>query len=188
MKWQIDPAHTSVTFQIQHMGVFIVTGSFGSVAGGVITNDAYLPQRIQLEIESASIHTGNDARNAHLLSPEFFDAQQHPKILFQSAAIALKPESFSLSNLFSPKKQPRYVANGNLSMRGVVQPVNLDFEVPSEPFDDPWQAKRIGARGTTQLDRTRWGINWNQNTPVVGTMLLGNEVRIAFNTQLTLIK
>jgi polyisoprenoid-binding protein YceI len=188
MKWQIDPTHTSVTFQIRHMGVFFVTGSFHALSGGVLTNADYIPERIQLEIDIKSIQTGNSARDAHLLSPEFFDVEKNPKIQFQSNSVSQKAERFSLANLFNTKKSIVYVASGQLAMRGVVQPVELEFEIPSAPFEDPWQAKRIGAKGSAQLDRTRWGINWNQDVPTAGAVLVGNEVKIAFNTQMTLVK
>lgn len=188
MKWQADPAHTAVTFQVRHMGMFIVTGTFASVSGSVDTSAENFPQRIQIEVETSSIQTGNDARNAHLLSGEFFDAVKNPKLVFQSTDISLKPAPFSLANLFSPKKAPSYVARGSLTMRGVSQMVELEFDIPTAPFEDPWQAKRIGARGSTLIDRTKWGINWNQNVASVGTLLVSNEVRIGFNAQFTLVK
>jgi polyisoprenoid-binding protein YceI len=188
MKWQADPAHTAVTFQVKHMGTFIVAGNFATIAGSVETTADCFPQSIQIEIDANSIQTGNDARNAHLLSGDFFDVEKSPKLSFQSTDITLKPVAFSLASLFGAKKVPMYLAKGNLNMRGVSHPVELEFEIPNAPFEDPWQAKRIGARGNTVIDRTKWGISWNQNVASIGMLLVSNDVKIGFNSQFTLVK
>jgi polyisoprenoid-binding protein YceI len=170
------------------MGVFTVTGSFGTATGQVTSGDDFVPQRIQIEVDAGSLQTGNSARDGHLSSPEFFDVAQFPKLTFQSSDISLKPVGFSFAQLFAPKRPVLYVARGSLAMRGVAHPVELEFEIPHAPIEDPWQARRIGARGSLVINRTKWGMNWNQTVQSVGALLVGNEVVVSFNTQLTLVK
>ncbi|MEY4531025.1 MAG: hypothetical protein RLZZ156_1746, partial [Deinococcota bacterium] len=189
MKWQLDPMHTSVTFQVRHMSFFTITGSFSGVSGSVETNDQNFPTHILIEIDVNTISTNSDPRDTHLKSAEFFDAAKFPKLIFSSNQIQAKPVAYNLIDLLTGKRNPvKYIARGQLNMHGISQTIDLEFEIPSPPVKDLWQATRIGAIGETVIDRTKWGMNWNQAVPSLNNALLvSHAVKISFSTQLTLV-
>ena len=187
MKWQLDPMHTSVTFQVRHMSFFTITGTFSGISGTVETDNQNLPIRILIEVDVNTISTNSEPRDTHLKSAEFFDAAKFPKLVFSSNQIQLKATAFNLMDVLTGKKNPvKYIARGQLNMHGISQTVDLEFEIPSPPVKDLWQANRIGAIGETVVDRTKWGMNWNQAVPSLNNALLvSHAVKISFSTQLT---
>lgn len=162
----IDPSHSSLEFAVKHMMVTTVRGRFTDYQGQVEVDDVSRPEGAlgTFTIQAASLTTGNEQRDAHLRSADFFDAQTHPEITFRSTAI-------------EPAGGNRYRVTGDLSMRGVTRPVTLEVEV-EEPFNDPWGNQRIAISARGQINRTDWGLSWNQ-TLEAGRLLVAENVNIA---------
>ena len=163
--FDIDPSHSSLEFAVKHMMVTTVRGRFTEYAGRVEVDDVDRPREVTgtFSIQAASLTTGNEQRDAHLRSADFFDTEQHPEITFQSTSV-------------EPAGGSRYLVTGDLTMRGVTRPVTLEVDV-AEPFNDPWGNQRVAIAARGQLDRTQWGLTWNQ-TLEAGRLLVGENVTI----------
>jgi polyisoprenoid-binding protein YceI len=154
-KWTIDPSHSRVEFSIRHMGIASIRGSFADFAGVVDGGD---PPRISGAIRVASVDTRDEARDGHLQSPDFFDAERHPEITFASTR-------------FEPGK-----VVGDLTIRGVTREVELDAHVTGAGTD-PWGNERLGLELEGEIDRHDFGVSWNTPLPT-GGLLLGDTVRL----------
>jgi polyisoprenoid-binding protein YceI len=163
MFWYIDPSHSQVTFSVKHMMVSTVRGRLGKVSGKLDLDPAR-PERADFEIavDVAGIDTGDDRRDGHLRSGDFFDADTHPVITFKSNAIFTKGEG-------------RYIASGDLAIRGTTRPVSFDIELLGVAPDGKGGSK-IGATATATIDRTDFGLSWNM--PVPNGVLVSEKVKI----------
>ncbi|HMN61012.1 MAG TPA: YceI family protein, partial [Anaerolinea sp.] len=114
MSWQIDKAHTNVMFSIRHMMITKVRGSFEKL-DGIVELDEQHPENTQVEIniETASVNTRDEKRDAHLRSADFFNAEQYPLMTFKSKRVELTGENIA-----------RLV--GDLTIRDVTKEVSLD--------------------------------------------------------------
>jgi len=163
MFWYIDPSHSQVNFSVKHMMVSTVRGRLGKVSGK-LELDPDRPEKADFEIavDVAGINTGDDRRDGHLRSGDFFDAGTHPAITFKSNAIFAKGKG-------------RYTASGDLAIRGTTRPVSFDIDLVGVAPDGKGGSK-IGATATTTIDRTAFGLTWNM--PVPNGVLVGEKVKI----------
>src|SRR3954464_10025679 len=123
--YKIDPAHSEINFKIKHLMITNVTGSFTKFDGIMESdNDDFTDAKIHFEAETASITTHNEQRDGHLRSAEFFDAEQFPKVTFDSTS-------------FEKNGEDDYKLTGNLTMHGVTKLVTLDVELGGLNTD-PW--------------------------------------------------
>lgn len=168
--WTIDPSHTNIEFAVRHMGLSTVRGRFAAFSGSVTTDQRGAPTSVSVDIETASIDTNARDRDAHLRSPDFFDAGAHPTIAFRSTAVRTAGDE-------------RYEVTGELTMHGVTRPVTLEAEVGA-PVRDPWGQWRRAAVVSGKLHRKEFGLAWNQVLEA-GALLVGEEVRLSFDVQVT---
>jgi len=162
--WTVDPAHSSVEFQVKHMGIATVRGHFGTFEGAIDISEAGATARGTVEV--ASIDTGEDQRDAHLRSPDFFDAENNPQITFESTAIeALDDEEFRIT--------------GNLTMHGITKEITLHADVQGTDID-PWGNERVGLEVTGQLNRSDWDMKFNQALGS-GNMLVSDKVKLSLD-------
>ncbi len=171
--WQLDPAHSSIEFSVKHMMMTTVRGRFKDVQA-TLTGDRDHPEAAGVEaaIAVASIDTGVGDRDAHLRSPDFFDAERFPQITFRSARIEGNP----------PKKEgDSFRLVGELVIRDTSMDVVLDCEYEGRGAD-PWGKTRAGFSFRTELDRREWGLRWNQ-TIETGGVLVANKVRVEGEVQ-----
>lgn len=168
--WTIDPVHSDVEFAVTHLMISRVKGRFDDVAGTVVTDGTPEGSTISVEIGTASISTHDDARDAHLRSPDFFDVEKFPKMRFVSKSI-------------KPKGSGEYRVLGDLTIRDVTRPVEMDV-VEEGSGRDPWGNDRIGFSGSLKLDRRDFGLTWNQALEA-GGVLVSNEVKLSLDVQLT---
>jgi len=169
--WSIDPAHTSVQFSIRHMMVSNVRGQFNKLGGTVDYDGKHLDKaRVQAEIDAASIDTHIADRDKHLRSADFFDVEKYPQITFQSKKIV-------------PGEGGTFHLIGDLTMHGVTKEVTVDVEGPTSVIKDPHGNERIGASGTTKLNRKDFGIFYNALLEG-GGLVVGNDVAITIETEL----
>ena len=168
LTWELDPAHSAIEFSVKHMMMTTVRGRFKSVSA-TLTGDRDNPKDAGVEavIDVASIDTGVADRDAHLRSPDFFDADNHPKIVFRSKRIDGNP----------PKQEgDRFKLIGDLTIRDSTMEVVLDCEYEGRGTD-PWGKTRAGFTFRTEMDRQEWGLRWNQALET-GGVLVANKVKI----------
>src|SRR5919206_2704001 len=165
--WQMDPAHSSVEFSVKHMMMTTVRGRFKDVTA-TLTADEQHPEGccVEVEIDVASIDTGVADRDAHLRGPDFFDAEQYPKITFRSTRAEGAFE----------REGDRFRVIGDLVIRDTTMPVVLDCVFEGRGTD-PWGKERAGFSARTEIDRREWGLKWNQAIET-GGVLVANKVRI----------
>src|SRR5262249_1443992 len=140
MRWQIDATHSQVAFAVKHMVISTVRGNFITVRGNLEFDDAH-PENASVEAEADvnSINTRDKNRDAHLLSPDFFDAQKYPVISFKST----KVEHAGGND---------YNVTGDLTLHGVTRPVVFDVEYGGT-VKDPYGLIRLGLNGHTRISR-----------------------------------
>jgi polyisoprenoid-binding protein YceI len=159
--YDVDPIHSSVGFEVRHMGIATVRGAFRRFKGTIdATGDAPV---LQGTVEVASIDSGDENRDAHLTSPEFFDVEQHPTIGFRTSAIEATDDG-------------RLRLAGEITIKGITKPLQLTGIV-GEGGTDPWGNERIGFEVEGSIDRRDYDLKWNQTLPN-GNLLVSNEVKL----------
>ena len=170
-RWEIDPAHTVAAFSVKHMMLTNVRGEFGRLSGSVegLENDLGTA-KISVTIDASSIDTREPKRDAHLLSPDFFDVARYPTVTFVSKKVE--------------KAGPgKLKAVGDLTIHGVTKEVVLDVEGPTPAVKDPWGGTRVGAHATTSVNRKDFGLVWNKALDG-GGVLVGEDVAITIDVEL----
>lgn len=167
--WNIDTTHSGISFSVRHMVFAKVRGRFGAFRGAMRLDPQNLASSsVEVEIEAASIDTGVADRDNHLRSGDFFDAERHPKLTFRSKAV-------------EPAGGQRYRVRGDLTIRDVTREVVLDVEYGGQA-KDPWGNQRAAFHATTSLDRTEYGLGWNQVLEA-GGVLVGERIDIEVEVQ-----
>jgi polyisoprenoid-binding protein YceI len=171
-QYNIDAEHTSVTFKVRHL-FSKVPGAFNKFEGKV-SFDKENPRNSSVEvvIDAASIDTNEEARDNHLRSDAFFDVENQPRITFKSTGVK------------SVGKEKLKV-NGDLSIRGVKKRVTLDVDLLG--FATYYDVERVGFEARTTIDRTDYGVSWN-DTVEAGGYVLGNDVEIFISIEAKEIK
>src|SRR5262249_43401808 len=161
--------HSTAGFIIRHMMVSNVHGEFGKVSGSVVFDpDNPAQSKVDATIDASSITTREEKRDAHLKSPDFFDAAKFPTITFKSKKIW--------------KDGAGYKMTGDLSMHGVTKEVTLDVQGPTKPIKSPMGDVRAGAQAAARINRYDWGLKWNK--AVEGGDLVGQDVVIGLDVEL----
>ncbi len=161
MSLNLDKSHSNVEFSVRHMGISTVRGRFEEFDVRAEVDENGTPTSVIAEIDAASITTGNDGRDEHLRSDDFFQADKNPKIRFESTSITPRGDS--------------HLIEGNLTMRGVTKPVSFTAEF-SDFIKDPWGNPRMAAEATGKINRTDWGLTWNQVLEA-GSFMVSEDVR-----------
>jgi polyisoprenoid-binding protein YceI len=165
--WNIDPAHSEVTFVIRHL-MTKVRGSFTEFTGSVEIGDSVETSKATAEIVLKSIDTRNSDRDAHIRSAEILDIDNHPTIKFVSTGVR--------------QDGGDYLLDGDLTIRNVTRSVTLDLEF-NGVGEDPWGGTRAGFTATTSISRKEYGIDFN--IPLGGDKaLLGDKVDINLEVQI----
>jgi len=169
MSWKIDPAHSQIQFTVRHMMISKVRGRFEKFDGVVDFNEQH-PTRssVEIQIDAASINTGEEKRDAHLRSPDFLNAAEYPYLTFKSKRVEQIDDQHGL--IF-----------GDLTIRGITHEVVLDTEYSGQA-KSPMGTVSAGFTATTRLNRKDWGLNWNMALET-GGVLVGNEVNISIELE-----
>jgi polyisoprenoid-binding protein YceI len=158
--WISDPPHSEVDFTITHMAISNVHGRFGHVAATIAFNDADITKStVNATIDLTSLNTGEDARNNHLKSPDFFDVATYPSATFTSTGVTKSGDGLTI--------------NGNLTVHGVTKPVVLAAEGPRGPASGMDHKQHAGFSATTTIKRSDFGIG-----PKFGAAMVGDEVKL----------
>ena len=159
--YNVDPAHSNVGFEVRHMGIATVRGAFRKFQGTV--DAAGEAPVLRGTVEAASIDTNDPQRDAHLTSPEFFDAENYPEIAFHSTQS-------------EPAEGNQVSLTGEITIKGITKPIELTGAV-AEGGQDPWGNERVGLELTGSIDRREFDLKWNQTLPN-GNLLVANEVKL----------
>jgi polyisoprenoid-binding protein YceI len=163
--WSLDQPHASIHFKVRHMAISWVRGEFRNVSGTLnLDEDDITRSRVAVDIDASSVDTRDEQRDQHLRSAEFLDAQTYPKIHFQSTRITRSASD-------------SYVLAGDLTVRGVSKPIELDVREVSPIAKDPWGNTRLAATAICQVSRRDFGLTWN-TVLESGGLLLGDEIVI----------
>ena len=172
MKYQIDPAHTHAQFKVRHLMVSNVKGDFDRVTGTVEYDEANpSASSVNVTVDVTSISTREPQRDAHLKSPDFFDAEKYPTITFVSKGVVKSgDDSFEVV--------------GELTQHGVTQTINLDVEDVTPEVKDPFGLFRRGASAKATILRSDFGLKYNAILEA-GGVAIGDEVHITIDTEFT---
>ncbi|MEP7127800.1 MAG: YceI family protein [Chitinophagales bacterium] len=169
-KWSIDPLHSEMHFKIRHLVISNVTGSFRKFEGNAITEeDDFNNAQVNFSIDVKSIDTNQSQRDEHLRSGDFFEADAHPQINFQSTS-------------FTKRGDNDYKMTGNLTMKSVTKPVELNVEYGGAEKDGQGNVKH-GFEVTGKINRKEFGMTYNSLTEA-GGLALGEDIRLIANIQL----
>jgi polyisoprenoid-binding protein YceI len=159
--YNVDPSHSSVGFEVKHMGIATVRGRFGAFEGKIdATGDAPV---LEGTVDVATVDTGDANRDGHLKGPEFFDADAQPTISFTSTATDVGAAG-------------EITLAGEITIKGIARPIELTGTV-AESGQDPWGNERVGLELETSIDRRDFDLKWNQTLPN-GGLLVANEVKL----------
>lgn len=168
--WTIDPSHSTVGFVVRHLGFSKVRGVFTAVEGSIEVADDLTASTAQATIQAASFDSGDAGRDEHVRSADFLDAEQFPTLTFAATDVRHVGGS-------------DYVVSGDLTIRGVTQPVELATEYLGSDTD-PFGNVKAGFEATTEIDREAFGLTWNAALES-GGVLVGRKVQIVLEVQAT---
>jgi len=143
--WNIDPVHSEVGFAVRHMMVSKVRGRFNTFSGELVTGKDPLASSVTAEIDLASIITGNEQRDAHIRSADFFEVETYPTMTYRSTGVRQDGGDF--------------VIDGDLTLKGVTKSVPLKLELNGFG-PDPFGGTRAGFTATGELNRRDFNVNF----------------------------
>jgi polyisoprenoid-binding protein YceI len=153
--WTVDATHSQVDFAVKHLGISAVRGTFADVSATLTGGDA---PTLEGTIRLASVSTGDETRDVHLLSPDFFDADRFPEATFEATFVS----------------RDRLV--GDFTLRGVTKEIELTASFTT-PVADPSGGDRLGLELEGEIDRTEYGVSFNMPLPT-GGFALGEKVKL----------
>lgn len=167
-RWVVDPDHSIIEFRVAHMVVSKTAGRFMDYSGFVeMDPDAALFKTIEATINTASVNTNHEKRDAHLRNADFFDVEKFPTMTY-------KMKNYK-------KTGAGYTAVGDLTLRGVTKEITLvgNFNGVTK---DPWGNMRAGFNAEGILNRKDFGMVWNK-TLDNGGLVVGDEVHIRLDIE-----
>ena len=168
--WQLAPGRTSIEFKIKHLVVMEVKGKFKKFEGNIVTtNQDFSTALVEVSIPVASIHTGNQDRDTHLLGDGFFGADEYPHITFTSTE-------------FIKTGEDTYTISGNLTIRDVTRPIELSADYSGQKLISGGKTRADFAI-TGSLNRFDYGLRWNEVSEA-GRVLVGETVTLTMNIAL----
>jgi polyisoprenoid-binding protein YceI len=161
--WKVDPAHSSVGFEVKHMMIATVRGHFREFEGTIEAAEDPSDSRAYGSVKTGSIDTGNEDRDNHLRSADFFDAEHYPEARFESTHL-------------EPRGGADWRVTGNLTIKETTHEVTFDATVQGAG-EDPWGNERVGVAVRGSINRTEFGLVWQQAL-AKGGLLVGEDVKI----------
>lgn len=166
--WSIDPGHAEVGFVGRHFGLTKVRGRFTGISGAVTIGDDPNDSSVEVTIDTASVHSGDQSRDDHLRSADFFDVETHPQATYRSTSASFDGASGTL--------------DGELTIKGVTKPVRLHVDYLGHAAD-PWGNDRAVFSATGNINRDDWGLTWNVLLEA-GGLLVSKEVTLEIEIEL----
>lgn len=167
--WTIDPAHSGVEFSVKHLGVSTVRGSFSGVTGAVIWDEKNVgASHVEATIDTRTVNTGQEKRDEHLKSPDFFDVNQYPTMTFKSTEVKRNGDG-------------KLKIVGDLKLGGQTKPVTLDVDGPATPQKGMGGKMVSGFSATGTLKRSDFNFGQKYAAPI-----LSDEVRFTIDLEVGL--
>jgi len=171
IKWVFDLAHTEIGFKVKHLMITNVKGIFKEFDASIYTTgEDFLTAEIDFWMNPASVDTGDEKRDGHLKSPDFFDVEKHKQITFTG------------NTYENVDNDGSYEMYGDLTINGIKKRIKLDVEFGGI-IKDPWGNVKAGFTINGKINRKDWGLNWNTALEA-GGVLVGEEVRISCEVEL----
>ncbi len=165
--WDIDAAHSDVSFSVRHLMVSKVRGRFNGVSGRLVTGTELLDSSVNAEIDVNSFDTGNAQRDEHIRSADFLHAEQFPTMSYRSTGV--RPDGDGL------------VVDGELTLHGVTRQVPLAVKLTGFG-PDPFGGTRLGLSATTKISRKDFGID--TELPLDGGgVVIGDTIEISLDIE-----
>lgn len=169
-KWAVDPSHAEVGFIGRHFMLTKVRGRFVGVEGLVEIGEDLSRTTVSVTIDMATVDSGDDTRDNHLRSPDFFDVQNHSNATFRSTEVTWSGSTGTMT--------------GTLTIKDVARPVTLAVEYRGYARD-PWDNDRAVFSAHGRIDREDWGLTWNM--PLAqGGLLVSREIGLELEVELIL--
>lgn len=167
--YDVDPMHSHVRFQARHLGLSVISGEFTTFDGSFRVDPSDLSTlQAEATIEAGSLFSGDAERDGRLRSEDFLDVARFPEIHFTSTGVsAVDGDSLTLT--------------GDLTIRQITRPVDFAVQYLGEA-GDPWGGKRAAFEGRATIDRTDYGLTWNQVLET-GDLLVGETIELVLTVQ-----
>jgi polyisoprenoid-binding protein YceI len=165
--WNVDPTHSSVGFVARHLMITKVRGRFTDFSGTIEIAPDPLQSSVTATVNLASVDTGDEGRDTHLRSVDFFDAEKFPTLTFVSTGVKEDGDDYKLL--------------GDLTINGVTRHVEFDLEFEGVNTD-PWNNTKAAFSAETEVNRKEWGLEWNVALET-GGVLVGDKVKIQLDIQ-----
>jgi polyisoprenoid-binding protein YceI len=167
-KWIVDTTHSEVQFKVKHLVISTVTGTFNKFYAELeAEKDDFTDAKIAFSADIDSIDTNNAQRDAHLKSDDFFNAEKFPQMTFKSSSLE--------------KSNGKYALKGDLTIRDITKPVELEVEFGGVATD-PYGQIKAGFEAVGKINRKEFGLMWSAITEA-GGVVVSDEVKILLNVQ-----
>jgi polyisoprenoid-binding protein YceI len=171
-KWALDPTHSELGFKIRHLMITNVSGSFTNFQVKAETQgEDFSTAKISVTADMASISTNNAQRDGHLRNADFFEVEKYPEMQFVSTKVEAKDDN-------------TFVIHGDLTLKGITKPAQLNVEY-NGVTKDPWGNEKAGFSITGKIKRSEWGVSFN-TVLETGNVALSEEVKI--NAEIQMVK
>jgi len=168
--WQIDPAHSDVSFSVRHMMVSKVKGHFRTFSGTIVTAENPLASSVTAEIDASTIDTNQEQRDNHIRSADFFEVEKYPTITFTSTSVEPKGDDF--------------LVHGDLTIKGNTRSVPLKLELNGFG-PDAFGGTRAGFTATTEISRKEFGVDIDMPMDG-GGVVVGDKITITLEIEAVL--
>jgi polyisoprenoid-binding protein YceI len=167
--WQFDTSHSSIGFSVRHLMIAKVRGVFHKWTGEVTLDEADVTRSsVNVAIETGSVDTKEEKRDAHLRSADFFNSEKYPSMTFVSTKVAATGDD-------------KLAVTGDLTINGITKSVTLDVET-TNAVKDPWGGTRRGFEAKTTINRKDFGLTWNLALEA-GGVVVGEKVEIVLDVE-----
>lgn len=172
VQWAVDPAHTNARFEIKHLGIAFIDGEFTELSGQMETADStnFDGGKVSFDIDVNSIDTRIDARDEHLRSDDFFNAEKFPKMTLNNAVLNSTAEG-------------EFQLVGDLTIKDVTKSVTFDVVQNNGVIIDPWGQTRAGFTAKLRINRFDYNMNYDDKTPA-GVVAVAPDVDIIVNVEM----
>jgi polyisoprenoid-binding protein YceI len=168
--WSFDKAHTNIEFSVQHLVISDVTGKFGSFDGEVVSEgDEFSGSEVSFTVDISSVDTGNEDRDGHLKSDDFFNVEEYPKMSFSNGKL-------------KQVDGKNYKLTGDLTIRDITKPVELDVKYGGT-IKDPYGNTKAGFKVLGTINRFDYNMKFDA-VMEAGGLVVGEEVDIVCNVEL----
>jgi len=165
--YNVDPSHSTIAFSARHLMVSKVRGRFTDFSGVITIAEQPLDSTVEAVVQTASITTNDDQRDAHLKSGDFLDVENHPTFVFRSTSVRQDGND--------------YVLLADVTIKGVTKAIEFELEYEGTE-KDPWGGTRIGFSAEAEVNRKDFGMEWNVVLET-GGLLVGEKVKITLDVE-----